>query len=175
MHAFLSPSSYHWVNYDEEKLAWRYKTALATIQGVHDHAYAAIAIAEGEVQDDETTTLGLYINDCIHHKMTPEQVLYYSPNCFGTADAISYRYRVLRIKDLKTGDTKTSPVQLEIYAALFCLEYGVNPFSCRGIFLDIYQHGKRREYIGDPVTIKGIMEKIIRFDVELNQLREGVS
>jgi hypothetical protein len=25
-HAFLSPSTYHWINYDEEKLEFRYKT-----------------------------------------------------------------------------------------------------------------------------------------------------
>lgn len=126
------------------------------------------------MQDDETTTVGLYINHCIQYKMHPEMVLFYSPNAFGTVDAIAYRYRVLRISDLKTGVTRTSEHQLEVYAALFCLEYEIDPFSLRGIELRIYQDGKVREYFGDPYFIKGIMDKIVKFDGILNALREGV-
>lgn len=174
-HAFLSPSSYHWINYDEDKLAYRYKTLRAALEGVEQHRYAAIAIAEKAVQDDETTNLGLYINQCIQYKMTPEVVLFYSPNAFGTADAISFRYRRLRISDLKSGVTRTSEHQLEVYAALFCLEYKVDPFSLRGIELRIYQDARVREYPGDPYVILGIMDKIVRFDALINQLREEVS
>jgi hypothetical protein len=174
-HAFLSPSTYHWINYDESKLEFRFKTLRAALKGVEDHRYAAIAIEEGEVQDNETTTLGLYINQCIQFRMAPEIVLYYSPNAFGTCDAISYRYRILRISDLKTGVSRTSEHQLEIYAALFCLEYGVDPYSMRAIELRIYQDGEVRTYVADPGFIKGIMDKIVRFDQLLNDLREGVS
>ncbi len=127
------------------------------------------------VQDNETTTLGLYINQCIQFRMTPEVVLYFSPNAFGTCDAISYRYRILRISDLKTGVSRTSEHQLEIYAALFCLEYRVDPFSMRGIELRIYQDGECRVYVADPAFIKGIMDKIIQFDQIINELREEVS
>ena len=174
-HAFLSPSTYHWINYDEQKLEFRYKTLRAALEGVEQHRYAAVAIEEGEVQDNETTTLGMYINQCIQHKMSPEVVLYYSPNCFGTADAIAYRYRILRISDLKTGGSKTSEHQLEVYAAIFCLEYEIDPFDMRGIELRIYQDNQCREYVGDPGFIKGIMDKIVAFDEILNALREEVS
>lgn len=174
-HAFLSPSSYHWINYDEEKLAFRYKTLRAALEGIEQHRYAAICIEEGMVQDDERTTTGLYINHCILYKMHAEVVLFYSPNAFGTADAISFRYRILRISDLKTGVTRTSEHQLEVYAALFCLEYEIDPFSLRGIELRVYQDGRVREYDGNPYFIKGIMDKIVSFDAILNRLREEVS
>lgn len=173
-HSFLSPSQYHWINYDEEKLRFRYKTLKAALEGVEHHRYAAICIEEGIVQDNETTTVGLYINQCIQYKMHPEVVLFYSPNSFGTVDAIAYRYRILRISDLKTGVSRTSEWQLYVYAALFCLEYGIDPFSMRGIELRIYQDGGVRPYPGDPVKVKEIMEKIERFDGILNQLREEV-
>lgn len=174
-HAFLSPSVYHWINYDDEKLKFRYKTLKAALEGMEHHRYAAIAIEEREVQDDETTTVGMYINQCIQYKMSPEVVLYHSPNSFGTVDAIAYRHRVLRIADLKTGVTRASEHQLEVYAALFCLEYNVDPFSMREIELRIYQDGTCRVYVGDPGFIKGIMEKIVYFDKILNELREEVS
>lgn len=174
-HAFLSPSTYHWINYDEEKLRFRYKTLRAALEGVEHHRYAAICIEEQIIQDDERTTVGLYINHCINYKMHAEVVLFYSPNAFGTVDAIAYRYNVLRISDLKTGITRTSEHQLEVYAALFCLEYEIDPFSLRGIELRIYQDAKVREYYGDPEFIKGIMDKIIHFDGIINRLREEVS
>jgi hypothetical protein len=71
--------------------------------------------------------------------MTPEQVLYFSENCFGTADAISFDGRLLRIHDLKTGDTPAHIEQLYIYAALFCMEYHISP-STINFELRIYQH-----------------------------------
>jgi hypothetical protein len=156
-------------------LRFRYKTLKAALEGVEQHRYAAICIEEGIVQDDETTTLGLYINQCIQYKMSAEVVLFYSPNAFGTADAIAYRHRRLRISDLKSGATRTSEHQLEVYAALFCLEYEIDPFSMRDIELRIYQDSRVRMYYGDPHIIKGIMDKIEHFDQILNQLREEVS
>jgi hypothetical protein len=107
--------------------------------------------------------------------MSAEVVLFYSPNAFGTVDAISYRHRILRISDLKTGVTRTSEHQLEVYAALFCLEYGIDPFSMRDIQLRIYQDDSVRPYVGDPYFIKGIMDKIEKFDKILDHLREEVS
>jgi len=107
--------------------------------------------------------------------MSAEVVLFYSPNAFGTVDAIAFRYRILRISDLKTGVTRVSEHQLEVYAALFCLEYEIDPFSLRGIELRIYKDGKVMLYYADPVYIKGIMDKIVHFDGILNELREEVS
>lgn len=118
------------------------------------------------------TTVGMYINQCIQFKMSAEVVLFYSPNAFGTVDAIAYRYRILRISDLKTGISRTSEHQLEVYAALFCLEYKIDPFFLRAIELRIYQDDTVRQYVGDPYFIKGIMDKIVRFDGILNLLRE---
>ena len=77
----------------------------------------------------------------IGFKLTPEQVLYYSSNCFGTADAISFKDKFLRIHDLKTGVIPAHVEQLEIYAALFCLEYKVKPQDI-GMELRLYQTTK---------------------------------
>jgi hypothetical protein len=107
--------------------------------------------------------------------MQPEVVLYFSPNAFGTVDAIAYRYHRLRVSDLKTGVTRSSEHQLEVYAALFCLEYEVDPFSLRGIELRIYQDGRCRVYEGVPWFIKAIMDKIVRFDALINELRKEES
>lgn len=170
-HAFLSPSYYHWLNYTPDKLSYRYRTVMAALLGSEDHAYAAEAIELQEMQINEETTLGMYINDCIRYRMTPEQPLFYSRNCFGTADAISYRHRKLRIFDLKTGVTKTSVKQLEIYVALFCLEYGIDPFEPREMELRIYQNDEVREFIADPEYIRYIMDTIIEFDVQIDELR----
>jgi hypothetical protein len=174
-HAFLSPSVYHWINYDEERLAFRYKTLRAALEGMEQHRYAAIAIGEREFQDNETTTVGMYINQCIQYHMQPEVVLYYSPNSFGTVDAIAFRHRRLRISDLKTGVSRSSEHQLEVYAALFCLEYEVDPHSLRGIELRIYQDNRCRVYEAEPDQIRLIMDKVVLFDAIINKLREEVS
>jgi hypothetical protein len=147
----------------------------ASLEGVEQHRYAAVCIEERIVQDDETTTVGMYINQCIQYRMSAEIVLFYSPNAFGTVDAIAYRHRRLRISDLKTGVSRTSEHQLEVYTALFCLEYEIDPFSMREIELRIYQDGSVRTYYADPYFIKGIMDKIVKFDSILNTLREEVS
>lgn len=147
----------------------------AALEGIEHHRYAAICIEEKIVQDDERTTVGLYINQCIQYKMSSEVVLFYSPNAFGTVDAIAYRYRLLRISDLKTGTTRVSEHQLEVYAALFCLEYEINPFSLRGIELRLYKDGMVFLHPADPGHIKGIMDKIVEFDQIIDQMREEVS
>lgn len=169
-HAFLSPSSYHWINYTSDKLSHRWHTSQAAILGVEQHRYAAEAIERGQFQEDDTTTLGKYINDSIRFRMVPEVVLYYSDNCFGTADAIAFRYNKLRISDYKSGVTKASVHQLEVYAAIFCLEYEIHPRDIK-IQLRIYQFGDCHIFDGDPEFILQIMEKIISFDEQLNTLR----
>jgi hypothetical protein len=112
---------------------------------------------------DLVGTVGMYINDALKFKMTCEQVLYYSENCFGTADTIAFRYNTLRIHDLKTGVFPGSVHQLEVYAALFCLEYDKNPFDIK-IELRIYQDNEIAVYDADPEDIVYIMEKIQEFD-----------
>jgi hypothetical protein len=168
-HAFLSPSSYHWINYTPNRLAERWTAAQASAYGVFQHEYAQNEINAGRLSD-HSGTLGMYINDCIRYRMVTEQVLFYSENCFGTADAISFRYRTLRIADLKTGIFKGSVHQLEVYAALFCLEYDVDPFKIN-IELRIYQDDEVIVYDADPEDIMFIMEKIQDFDKQINQLK----
>lgn len=170
-HAFLAPSYYHWTNYTPERLRERWVTAKAALLGIEQHIYAKEAIENREVQVNESDTLGLYINDAISFRMIPEQVLYFSENCFGMADAISFRYRKLRVFDLKTGVTKASIQQLMIYAALFCMEYGKSPYGIK-FELRIYQDDEVRIYDDvDPEEIFVIMHKIVEFDAILTQLR----
>src|SRR4051812_15574408 len=115
----------------------------------------------------------MYINDAIRYRMECEQVLYYSENCFGTADTICFRYKTLRIHDLKTGVYPASVHQLEIYAALFCLEYGIDPYSIK-IELRIYQSNEVGMYEADPDDIAFIMEKIQKYDKLISfHKREG--
>ena len=102
--------------------------------------------------------------------MTPEQILYYSDNCFGTADAISFRNGLLRIHDLKTGTTPASVAQLEIYAALFCLEYNCKP-SDIDMELRIYQSDDVTVFEPEADDIQSIMDKIIYFDRLINEIK----
>ena len=172
-HAFLSASKYHWINYDEDKLEANFVQAMAAKRGTELHALAHDLIRLGVKLPKNNKTLNQYVNDAIGYRMTPEQVLFYSPNAFGTADAISFREstRKLRIADLKTGVTPTSEKQLLVYAAFFCLEYNHSPFDLE-IELRIYQNDECRIYDVDPTDVVFIMEKIKQFDKKINELRE---
>lgn len=141
MHAFLSPSSYHWVNYDEEKLIRVFHERMTAKRGSELHAFAADAIRLRIRQIDNGQTLNSYINDAIGYRMTPEVTLVATDNCFGTADAVSFEERdgLLRIHDLKNGVHEASMEQLRLYAAIFCIEYGYRP-SDINIQLRIYQN-----------------------------------
>ena len=97
-HAFLSASQYHWVNYDDDKLIERFNTYQASQRGTQLHEFAATCIELGQRLPRSPKTLNLYVNDAIGFHMTPEQVLYYSENCFGTTDAICFRNDFLRIR-----------------------------------------------------------------------------
>ena len=103
--------------------------------------------------------------------MVPEQVLYYSPNCFGTADAISFRKNFLRIHDLKTGTTPTHMEQLMVYAAMFCLEYRVKPSEIE-MELRIYQNDQILFHNPTVADILPIMDKIVTFSRVIDKIRE---
>ena len=171
-HAFLSASKYHWINYNEEKLDITFKKFLAAQRGTRLHAFACESIGLGIKLPKSRKTLNLYVNDAIGYKMSTEQTLYYSPNCFGTADAISFRQNFLRIHDLKTGETATSMHQLEIYMALFCLEYRINPADIKAE-LRIYQSDE--VVIHEPLIedIRQIIDKIIIFDKQIEKMKNG--
>lgn len=170
-HAILSASKYHWVNYDVDKMIATYKNYQAVQYGTEIHDLACRLIKNGIRLPKNSHTLNMYVNDGIAYRMNTEQVLYFSRNWFGTADAISFRNDILRIHDLKTGDSSTSFIQLEIYAALFCLEYKVDPKKI-DMELRIYQNNEMSVKNPEPETIIGIMNKGKLFDKEIEKLRK---
>lgn len=174
-HAFLGASKYHWINYDDDKLAATYANFLATQKGTILHEFAAQCIRLGQKLPRSEKTLNMYVNDAIGFKMTPEQILFYSENCFGTADSILFRNNILRIHDLKTGAIPAHMEQLEIYAALFCLEYKVTPGEI-DMELRIYQNDNIQIFNPTAEVIAPIMNKIITSDKIIRQIkeREGV-
>ena len=170
-HAFLSPSSYHWTNYTPEKLREVWLNNKKKEEGTMIHAYASVAIKQGYRQANLKRALNKFINDAIGFRMESELVLHYSDNCFGTADAIQYYAdeKLLRIHDLKTGNTKASFRQLYIYAALFCLEYNMNPTKFETV-LRIYQGSDYFEELADPAEIQHIAQVIVESDAILDGL-----
>ena len=169
-HAFLGASKYHWINYDASKVAASYRSYLATLKGTELHDFAARCINLGQKLPKSKETLNMYVNDAIGYRMTPEQVLYYSDNCFGTADSISFKDNLLRIHDLKTGVTPAHIEQLEIYAALFCLEYKVKPADI-DIELRIYQSDDIMVFNPTVEDIVPIMDKIITSDKIISKIK----
>ena len=163
LHAFLGASKYHWINYDEAKVAESFTRFMAAQRGTILHDFAASCIRLNQKLPRSNKTLNSYVNDAIGFRMTPEQVLFYSENCFGTADAICFRNNILRIHDLKTGITLTRMEQLEVYAALFCLEYKKDPSDLK-IELRIYQSDEIIIHEPEVERIKTIMDIFISFD-----------
>lgn len=172
-HAFLGASKYHWINYDEKKLTETYNGYLAAQHGTELHDFAAQCIKLGQKLPKTHQTLNMYVNDAIGYRMTPEQPLYYSDNCFGTADAIQFKDNMLRIHDYKSGVIPAKMEQLRIYAALFCLEYKVKPGAIK-IELRIYQNDDVYIETPSPDVILPIMDKIIQFDKIISQIKKGV-
>ena len=115
-----------------------------------------------------------YVNDAIGFGMAPEVCLYFSENCFGHADAISYNETkgMLRIHDLKTGYSAVKMEQLISYAALFFLNYPWVKLKDTEIELRIYQTGKDILTANPPVDdIVPVMEKIKLFDGFINKMK----
>lgn len=169
-HAFLSASQWHWLNYDDKKLVDRWKSAQAVEMGTRLHAYAEETIRLGIKQRAIKRTLNMYINDAIGFDLEPEVVLYYSDLCYGTADAIGFKNNLLRIHDLKTGVIKAHFEQLRIYAAIFCLEYGIKPGDIN-FELRIYQNNEIRIENPDATIILPVMDKIQRADKILHSIQ----
>lgn len=182
-HAFLSPSSHSWLRYDVDKLVNTWYNNIAKERGTRLHALAEEHILLNIPMPSKRETLCMYINDALKYNMQPEQVLFYSEFIYGSADTISFNIEkkyskdkpLLRIHDLKTGITKVSFEQLDIYAALFCLEYDHNP---RDILFEerIYQNDE--VHICNPTIeqILPVMDTIRYFDTVLRdiKLKEGV-
>lgn len=204
-HAFLGASKNSWLNKDEEQILDSYArqyvkeigTALHDIARKHikhkikmtkaskreimlalveDYHIPEIAIDRGIDFDGVFENLVIYVNDAIGYRMVPEQILYYSDLCFGTADGISDINTVLLKKELKIFDLKTgvAPVHIEqllIYAALFCLEYDMRPGEL-DIELRIYQTQKDEVACMHPTAedIVPIMDKIVSINKNINNI-----
>lgn len=170
-HAFLSPSGYHWINYDISKLETVYQNMKKKEEGTTLHELASELIKHGIKVAKYKKTFNMFVNDSIALNMNSEQILYFSDFCFGTADAISFNGKTLKIFDLKTGATKASFNQLDVYAALFCLEYGVSP---KDILIEerIYQNNTIEENTPNADDILYIMDKIVEFDAKLSEMSD---
>lgn len=173
-HAFLGASKYHWLNYDTQRLVDTFMSCQAKEKGTRLHAFAAECINLKQKLPKSKKTLNAYVNDAIGFRMDPEQVLFYSENCFGTADAIAFNDKdnFLRIHDLKTGAVPAHMEQLFIYDALFCLEYRVHPQDIQ-IENRIYQNDDVFTVNPTEAEIKPIMDKIIEFDKIITELKLG--
>lgn len=139
-------------------------------KGTELHDIAARLISMGIKLPRTKQTLNMYVNDAIGYRMTPEQPLVYSRNCFGTADAIKFDKDLLRVHDLKNGVSPCSMRQLEIYAAIFCLEYGIPPGTI-DMELRIYKNDDVETHYPTVDAIAHIMDKIITFDKMIEKLR----
>lgn len=171
-HAQLSPSNPSWINYDLDKLDSVVTSSFAARRGTQLHDLAQQLIDLKVKLPDTQATLNSYVNDCIGFGMRTEQILYYSKNCYGHADAVNFfpKQKMLRIFDLKTGVIPGKIQQLEVYASLFCLEYNMKPAEIE-IELRIYQNDMVRIEEGDPLELTRIMSQIVTFDQRIDDLR----
>lgn len=171
LHAPFSPSQSSWLRYDDDKALEVYINKKAAERGTKLHAWAKDTIDLGIKQPKSKKTIYAYVNDAIGFRMDTEVVLYYSDKFFGTADSISFRDGFLRIHDLKTGKLPVHMEQLEIYAALFCLEYKVKPGDIQ-IELRIYQNDEIIYHNPTAEDIVPIMDKIVHLNKILSKLDE---
>lgn len=169
LHAAFSPSQPSWLRYSDETAIETYNNKKAAALGTRLHAWAKETIDLGIKQPKSKKTLYSYVNDAIGYKMSTEVVLFYSERFFGTADAISFRDNMLRIHDLKTGKTPAKMEQLEVYAALFCLEYKVKPGEI-DMELRLYQNDTVLVHNPTAEDILPIMDKIVHLDKLLSSV-----
>lgn len=194
-HAILAPSQPHWLRYSEEQLYQKYVSGYAQSMGTSLHELAETLIRNNLKlkKNDELVVLSHllndgvprnvidmdriygnlrnYVNDAIGFKLTPEQILYYSPYCFGTADAISFRNNFLRIHDYKSGTLPAKMEQLLVYAALFCLEYKVKPGEI-DVELRIYQNDEILHHEPTAEDILPVMDAIVQNSRILERIHE---
>lgn len=200
-HSLLSPSQPSFLNLDDEGLLNRYMKSYATEAGTILHKYAEDLIrTRFKLENNRTEkkhvqfelarhyipnsvididavfpVLRAYVNDGIGFAMIPEKKLVCDPVIlFGTADTICFRDNHLRIHDLKTGTSKVKMEQLLIYAALFCIDYEVNPDEI-DIDLRIYQTGQEDVICYKPTKeeMHELIHKLL-YDVEYIKQIRGV-
>ena len=173
-HAVFSPSQSSWLRYNDDKAIEVFLNKKASEIGTRLHQWAKDTIDLRIKQPRSNKTLYAYVNDAIGFKMDTEVVLYYSDRFFGTADAISFRNGVLRIHDLKTGKSgkiEDHIEQLEIYAALFCLEYKMKPGEIE-MELRVYKNDEVLVHNPTAEDILPIMDKIVHLNKLLERMDE---
>lgn len=191
LHAFMGASKYAWLRYNDQNMIDTFRSAMMAQRGTELHQLAHDLNKQRVALPKSHTTLNDFVNDGLRFRMSSEVVLFYSQNCFGTADLIGYdeRRKMLRIFDLKTGLIEVKHFdQLKIYASLFCLEYGVKPFDI-SFDLRLYQNDQikiatnlddKDIHLGptadilediDPDEIAHVMDTIQHFDQIIEQLR----
>jgi hypothetical protein len=79
-------------------------------------------------------------------------------------------YFIQQLHDFKSGVIPGSIHQVEVYAALFCLEYGMKPGKIK-MELRVYQDDHMEFVIPDTDVIAHIMSKIITFDKRIELLK----
>ena len=171
-HAPFAASQAYWLRYDDERAVEVYNNLKAKEIGTRLHEWAKETIDLGIKQPRSRKTLYAYINDAIGFRMSTEVVLYYSDNFFGTADAISFRDGFLRIHDLKTGKIgkiESHIEQLEVYAALFCLEYKVKPNEIQ-MELRVYKNDEVIVHVPEAKDIICIMDKIVHHNKVIEKM-----
>ena len=162
LHAAFGPSQSASLRYDDDKAIEVFQNKKAAEMGTILHDWAKRTIDLGIKQPRSKKTIYAYVNDAIGFKMDTEVVLYYSDYFFGTADAISFRNGKLRIHDLKTGKSGHME-QLEIYAALFCLEYKIRPGDIE-MELRMYKNDEVIVHTPTAEDIVPIMDKIVHLN-----------
>ena len=196
-HALLTPSQPHWLRYNEEQLYQKYANTYSQSMGTSLHELAETLITNNLKlkKGDKLTVLShllsdgiprdvididriysnfmSYVNDAIGFKLTPEQILYYSDYCFGTADAIAFRNNFLRVHDYKSGTIPAKMEQLLVYVALFCLEYKVKPGEIE-TELRIYQNDEIIFHNPTAEEILPVMDIVIQHSKALERINEGV-
>lgn len=173
LHAPFGASKSSWLRYSDEKIVEVYNNLQAAEMGTRLHEWAKQTIDLGIKQSRSKKTIYSYVNDAIGFNMSTEVILFYSERFFGTADAISFRNNFLRIHDLKTGKRPVHMEQLEIYAALFCLEYKIKPGDIR-MELRIYQNDEILVHEPTAEDILPIMDKIVHVNKMLEKIERGV-
>ena len=176
LHAPFGASKSSWLRYDDKKAVEYLKGLKSKEMGTKLHEWAKTTIDLGIKQPRSKKTIYAYVNDAIGFKMSTEVVLFYSEYFFGTADAISFRNGILRIHDLKTGKVgkiEDHMEQLEIYAALFCLEYKVKP-SDISMELRVYKNDEVLVHNPTAEDILPVMDKIVHLNKLLEKLDEEV-
>ena len=174
-HALFGASNYAWLKYDPEKAIRFYNAILARKKGVELHDTARRCIDNG-LQLKGRNYLSKYVNDAIGYRMRTEQPLKFTNNFFGTSDAIIFdeKNSLLRIHDLKTGETPAKLDQLLIYDALFCLEYHINPMDIEHE-LRIYQiNNDILADNPDGSQVAEVMDHMRTLDNAIEDYKEGL-